>query len=569
MPRLQFALTILLFTIFCSTHVGAQPNWTWAKSAANAGSDTGNDIATDTSGNVYTVGRFSPFTLVFDTLTISNPSGNTVFFLTKHDPAGNILWGRTVTGAANCWGNSVDTDSAGNVFITGYFNGNLPIGSTTLINTDQFGSTPDMFIAKYDTDGNFLWARNPSGIKTETGSYASVDPDGNCYVAGYFSGTAVTFGSTTVSNSDATGNSPDIFLAKYDPNGNVLWAKSIGEVSDELPSGLSADVYGNVVLGAFFSGPFVILGTDTLTNNGTYGDMFIVKYDSSGNQLWTVHEGGPASDYMNNLDTGPHGEIVITGQYQSLSMTFGTATVTNSDGVGNYSDIFTAKYDANGNFKWVTTAGGNRSDHANSVSVDQFGNAFITGGFTSGNCAFGSTSITNSDNINGNSYDIFIARYDSSGVFSWVRKTGADDEDDIGFSVTTDRYNTCSFTGYFRSPIVVFGSDTLDNSSTSSTLYLDVFIAHLEDPTGVRNASVMNPSIAVAPNPSATGRFNFTHHESSGEVVICDMNGAVVQRRTFTSSVFEVDLASVPAGVYFATLYSDSGSSSVRIVKTP
>ncbi len=198
----------------------------WAKNAIQSGSAEGFGVCTDPSGNVYITGEFSG-SIKFGVYTLTNGAGAGSLFLTKYDNSGNVLWAKNANGVSTYGpiAYAVSTDAAGNVFVTGISNSPyITFGTYTLTNSGNY----DLFLAKYDSNGNFLWAKSAIGSGDEGGASVSCDASGNSFITGDFTSPTLVFGSYTLTNM----GSNDIYLAKYDPNGNVLWAK---KVQEELP----------------------------------------------------------------------------------------------------------------------------------------------------------------------------------------------------------------------------------------------------------------------------------------------------------------------------------------------
>jgi hypothetical protein len=441
----KLLIILLVFTSFVRAQL---PNYLWAKSEGGDGMDNGNSVATDASGNVIVTGYFTSTTIAFGTTTLTNPNslGTAEFFIVKYDASGNVLWAKRAGGSANDYGNSVVVDANGNSIVIGYFTSpTITFGTITLINA---GKT-DFFIVKYDASGNVLWAKSGGGSEFEEGVSVSTDASGNVVATGYFSSLLMTLGTTTLSTAvpiswdiflvkydangnvvwakreggsnndnstsvttDASGNilltggfySPtitfgtttftntgnsDFFIVKYDAAGNVLWAKSAGGNAYEVGSGVAIDVNGNSIVMGHFMSPTIAFGTTTLTN-GANDNFFLVKYDSGGNVLWAKSEGGSASPDVRGVSTDNNGNVLVTGQFTSPSITFGTTTFTNT----GISDFFLLKYNSAGNLLWAKSAGGNSDDMGKSVAIDTNGNIFVTGFFTSPTISFGSTTLT-------------------------------------------------------------------------------------------------------------------------------------------------------------------------------
>src|ERR1035437_8078323 len=184
---------------------------------------------------------------------------------------------------------------------------------------------------------NWLWAKRAGGADFDLCRSISADVGGNVFVTGYFNSPAIAFGSTTLTNFGNT----NAFIAKYGANGTVLWAKSTGGTGDEFGLSVSADAGGNVFVTGWFDSPTLIFGSTTLTNAGVY-NAFIAKYDSIGNALWAKSVGGTGRDVCYSVSADVGGNVFVTGNFNSPTITFGSTTVTNA---GNY-NVFIAKYDA-------------------------------------------------------------------------------------------------------------------------------------------------------------------------------------------------------------------------------
>lgn len=372
---------------------------------------------------------------------------------------------------------------------------------------------------------NWQWAKSGGAANSENGNSVITDASGNVYVIGYFFSPSITFGSYTLTNA---GNY-DIFIVKYDPLGNVIWAKSSGGIYDDVGYSVAADLNGNILVTGYYYSPSITLGSYTLTNAGG-GDIFIVKYDPSGNVLWAKSEGGTFDDNGYGITTDALGNIFITGSFQSANLTSGNYTLTNAgnddvfilkyDGLGNtlwaksgggsgndqgnsiatdangnvyitgffYStsfiletftlttagsgDIFVVKYDVSGNVLWAKRGGGNFNESGNSIATDATGNVFVTGSFLSSTLTIGIYTCTNTGN-----YDIFIAKYDAVGNELWV-KSGGGIFDDAGYGIVTDGIGNAYLTGHFHSPSITLGTYTLSNSGIG-----DIYVAQC-DATG-------------------------------------------------------------------------------------
>jgi hypothetical protein len=380
-------------------------NVIWARSAGEVLDMSGyvvSDICTDANGNVYVVGNYTT-SITFDSITLANERA----YIVKYDSSGNVLWAKGALTLAN----STAADALGNVYVVGSFYWlTLTLGSFTLTNTDTSGFFADIYIVKYDASGNVLWAKSIGSTGQDEIASIATDPMGNIFVSGSFGyTTSITIGTNTITN--ATNNNGwgyDIFVAKYDANGNVIWAQGAGGAgSNDYILGVSSDASGNVFITGKYYTPSITFGSTTLYNTDTSStnvsfDSFVVKYSAAGNMLWAKGIGGTGWDYGNGITNDTDGNVYIVGIY-SDTISFGSFNLSNTN-FGAF-NIFVVKYDPLGNVLWAKQAGGVDNDYGNSISLDVYGNIFITGTYTSPQMVFGTDTINNSGG-----YQMFLAK---------------------------------------------------------------------------------------------------------------------------------------------------------------
>ncbi len=540
MKKLYTTLVIALISI---NSFGQAPNWVWAKNAVGTGQDVGNSIAVDATGNTFIAGRFDSPTITFGTITLTN-SAYPDIFIAKYDANGNVIWAKSAGGTGYDEVNSIITDATGDVYITGYFRSStMTFGTTTLTNNSSIGYS-DIFIAKYDANGNLVWAKSVGGTNNDYGSSIATDAIGNTYLTGAFQSPVITFGAMTLTNNGAY----NIFIVKYDTNGNVVWAKSAGGTYDNSGKSIVTDAAGNTTITGYFSSPTITFGATTLTNGVIFGDpdIFIAKYDTNGNVLWAKSASGN-NDFAEgySISNDASGNTIITGFFSSTIITFGTTTLTNNAGINGSSDTFIAKYDTNGNMLWAKSAGGNSGDKGYSIATDAAGNSYLTGDFMSPTITFGTTTLTN----NGG-YDIFVAKYDTDGNVIWAKSAGGTGSDN-GHSIATDAAGNTYIAGTFQSPTLTFGSTTLTNNGS-----YDIFIAKLDGTTGI--AEIENgETVLLAPNPT-TSHTTITFNEAQKNTSIKVMNtlGECIQQLTTSNQQLTLDMSGYAKGVYFVKIES-------------
>jgi hypothetical protein len=242
----------------------------------------------------------------------------------------------------------------------------------------------DVFLAKYDASGGLVWAKAMGGTDSEEGQSVAVDGSGNAVLTGYFYGTAdFDPGSGTVNLTPAGGS--DVFLAKYDASGGLVWANAIGGTDYEESTSVSVDGSGNTVVTGIFFGTADFdpgSGTSNLTSSGN-ADVFLSKYDASGGLVWANAMGGTEYETSTSVAVNGSGNPVVTGYFYrtvDFDPSSSTTSLTSMSG-GAYG--FLAKYASSSCTN--PTSGG-------TIEAAQSGNSpFDPSAFTSSAAASGHT----------------------------------------------------------------------------------------------------------------------------------------------------------------------------------
>lgn len=316
---------IILVIAFCYiASSGFTQDCFWAQSAGGSVSETATDVAVDAAGNVYATGSFESASITFGSVTLTASSGNN-FYLVKYDAAGNVLWANTANGIAE--GYTVTTDALNNVIVAGYYDGaSTSFSGNTLINSGN----GDSFIVKYDGTGNLIWATSIGGISNAEYVYSiATDASNSIYVTGRFASSSVTIGSTVLTNAGTSG--PDLFVAKLAPSGTVLWADGTGGSFSDIANGLVCDDDANIYVIGNFNSNSIGFGSTTLNSPGTgQSNMFIAKYDSTGSVIWANTVEGYLGDALANDIASDGINVYVQGEYSAESVTFGTDVLTNA-----------------------------------------------------------------------------------------------------------------------------------------------------------------------------------------------------------------------------------------------
>lgn len=366
---------------------GPDGSFKWVRTAGGPSGDYTHAIACDAAGNSYITGEIEQ-TVHFGSVTITGNGSNDVF-VAKYNTNGDLVWVKKLGGShASDKGLGI-TLSAGNVYVTGFFQGTANFAGTTL----STAGGEDIFIAKYSLDGAFQWVKRAGGSGNDEGTGISGDSEGNIYVTGFFANTA-NFGGSSVTS----GGGSDMFIARYNSSGTCIWVKRIGNKGMDYGYGVAADNSGRI----FVTGGFrytTLFGSTSLKASGGHADMFVTCFNSSGNVIWAKRGGGNYNDYGRAIAADNSSNVYITGNY-GFTADFGGTTISGADSA----EIYFASYDASGNFRWVLRASGVADDSdpdrfiemGLSICVDPNRNVFASGAYRSAS-TFGSTTLSKWD----------------------------------------------------------------------------------------------------------------------------------------------------------------------------
>ncbi|MES2592983.1 MAG: T9SS type A sorting domain-containing protein [Bacteroidota bacterium] len=443
--------------------IGKTQNFEWSKRAGSWAYDYGNGIGTDNAGNMYVAGKYE-LNANFSG-TVLPCEGNHDLYVAKYSPSGALTWIRTAGGSSGDYAHCLAVDNSF-VYVGGEVQGSGNkikfVGSSIALYAK--GSN-DIVVAKYDLNGNLIWARNDGGVYNEEVLGITYDLAGNVYICGFFT-TKASFGSTTITGY----GDRDIYVAKYSPSGNFLWAKKAGGSAKDEAKAIKCDAAGNVYICGIFKGSANFNG-QTVSSKGNY-DMFVAKYTTNGEMQWVKTAGSTWDDAAWGITVDNAGKIFVTGEFNA-SVKF-DAIQLNTTGGG---DVFVARYNSSGGVEWAKKAGGTQPDRARAIGTDG-SNIFITGQF-GGTATFGSITRTAADNS-----DVFMAAMNNSGSFLWATSAGgaADAPEDLGYESGNAICAGTSGSVYATGAILngaQFGSTTLNAYSRT-----DIFITKLKNGSG-------------------------------------------------------------------------------------
>lgn len=556
-----FILFIFLF-INISCIFPQTPDWVWAISAGGNENDFSNCITSDKYGYIYFSGTYNSDSITFYNYTLFNNSNPDMYgniFITKLDLSGNIIWAKSAGGSDYDDVKGIVTDSYGNIYITGTFtNDSINFDNITLHNLGIVGN--DIFVAKYDPLGNILWAKSGgNGESHDFSSAITCDKEDNIYITGRYELNSFIFDNDTLTYIGPPPSTySDMYILKLNETGNILWGKTATGVNIEWGWSLTSDTIGNIYVCGGFTSPSVSLDSITLINTGDLysRNVFIAKYNSSGEIQWANNIFNNVGGYNNKITSDIFNNIYITGSFYDSTIVFGNTTLINTSDTA--CDMFIVKYDSSGNFIWAKSANGVGWEAIQDFVSDIDGNVYITGTTNSPSVTFDTTTLFDFEMPFGWSY---IVKYDSSGNLLWAKKSEGGNS-----GITNDNYGNTYITGLFADSIN-FDSITIYNSSL---YFCDIFVAKLSGSASSINEFQSLNSIIIYPNPvSEYLNINFQNNpveHTEFNIEITDISGRIIRCTTIFNKV-SLNVSSLPSGVYIIKVYTDKDLAIGKFIK--
>ncbi|MEO8429065.1 MAG: hypothetical protein ABI651_18390 [Verrucomicrobiota bacterium] len=427
--------------------------------------------------------------------------------------AQQFRWVKSGGGNDEDAGTALVVDAERNLYVAGHFSGTSTFGTNVLASS---GGT-DVFLVKMDSNGNFGWAVRAGGTNFDECAGVAVDPQRNILLTGYFAGQA-SFGNLALTS---VGNS-DIFIAKLDSTGEVLWAASAGGPAKDVANGIATDAMGS----SYVTGSYLETASFGATNltGGNLRQFFLAKYAFDGRLLWVRNTGGGENAVGNAVAADRDGNVWTVGDYYPLA----PQDTRNSD-------LFIIRHDPFGRTVWYTSFGGSEAASAQAVALDESANCYVTGTFN-GTAKFGSFTLSS----RGDS-DVFVLKCDPLGQVLWARKAGGS-YTDVGSRITVDPEGSCLVAGYFL-VAADFGNTHLTSGGSA-----DAFVMKLDtdghplwavQASGTANMGVYGLLADSAGSAYLTGYFRssspfggffLTNNSNGRDVFVCRLDNPPVPK---------------------------------------
>lgn len=391
--------TLFFFSIILPMTAYSQltylPSYNWGGNIGGTNYDSADNIITDLYGDVIVSGKFSS-NCDFDVSPSANmvtSSGSSDAYVAKYSKTGSLQWVKAFASNPVSEGSpyihSTATDSSGNIYLTGRFNGTVDFDpSSTGVKMLTSNGDADIFIAKLDRNGILVWAGSIGGTEHDRAYGITVDSQDKVYVTGNFRKTAdfdITSGVFNMTSEyiDTT------FILKIDKDAQLIWAKMTQGTGNDVGKDIAVDSAFNVFVTGdnYGTTDFDPSPTGTFNiSNSFSGQAYILKLDSNGNFL---NAGATSSANQSHFARSQkvkidgNNNVVITGNFVGTAdFNFGTTDNSmTSFGIYGSSDSYVLKVDNNLNYLWAAKLGEQFFDSANGLTIDQNNNILTTGQF--------------------------------------------------------------------------------------------------------------------------------------------------------------------------------------------
>ncbi len=539
--------------------------------------------------------------------------------------APDFLWAHGLGNSGHEEAQLIAADLSGNIVVAGFFEGMVDFDPSATSSTLTSSSSQDIFLMKMDGNGNLMWVRQFSSTGTSYAIDLEVDPSGNIFLLGSFTGTLD--GDPGAAVLTLTNVKTMAFIIKLDDSGILSWAKQFEGTAEVFPSSIDVSYPGSVYIhgdisdgiAEFESGP----GTFNLSTPSMWG--FLCKLDASGNLVWAIFP-SQIPNWFGEIAVDANDNVLITGRFVG-TIDFDPGPAVNTQSATSF-DVYLQKLDGAGNFEFVKSFGGPNTETGFKIDTDGDGNILLEGLFadsadfdpgpgvfqmkslggddifyiklnnigdflwagtlgTTLNDAPVYSSFDNQGNIYlvnliwttmdlnpnvsaGNMFstmgsnDGFIVKLDSAGNYQWVKFIG-DSGWDVLYQICFDSANNIYLAGYFNSPTIDFSSIQVANYLTTPPSY-NLFVAKLESTTsGLPNMQLA--AVNMFPNPANDFLNVEFPQQYSGTISISDMLGRIVFNSTLQNeTIYKVNISALPAGIYSIQLENDVSVFSEKVL---
>lgn len=516
-------LVLRIFFILASAGIASAqtPQLQWSALYGGSGQNSNYDVVHAQQGKVLTCGIYSA-AMTIGSQTLPN-AGAMDGYVTMFSATGQAEWSKRLSGSADDIIRCVYQDSQGDVFLAGQYASPASFDGNSL----PYAGETDGFLARLHPDGQIVWIKTSTNSGSMNWNRVATDASGNTIGLGQFTDTLILGSYTLIGNSF-----PNLVLAKWNPAGDLLWAKSWGAGGADNGFELCVAPSGHIVVSADYLGP-ITLGNLSLPWKGL-SDALVFQTDPDGNPVWAHSIGGKQTDNGFAVTVAENGDVIAAGCFMDTLKVNNTTLVSK----GGW-DMYVFRFTNTGEQVWGRSLGSKENDRCNSVCLGSDDRIYLHGWFQD-------TLISGPFSLSSmGSFDGFVAQFESDGQPCGAFSYGSDNLD-VGAGMDIDGEGNLVLAGYFFGSSITFGSQSL-SSNTSTTHY--VFR------TGPLISNILNKQPDLSPILcfQEGERMNFRSSET-GDIEVLDAMG----RRVFHSAISAEGVCSfsLPDGIYryrFAT----------------
>ncbi len=501
---------------------------------------------------------------VFIASRYPSPFNHNSFAITRADGIGNLWWTKSLSSANGIYANDLHAADSGCVVVVGAFEGSVdftPLGDPVYYSTTNGRMNP--FIMKVDAMGNLVWIKQLLGVGSAIPYKMDIDQNGDILIAGaFYSGTIDFDPGIGTSNMTNTTNNRDLFMARYDKNGNFIWAKKGDGFGTVYPTGLQISAKtGDIYLGASFGqNPDFDLssGLNVLSANGNR-DIAIVKYSMNGSLIWLKQIGGGDTEYLNEIALDTADNVIGVGNFAG-TVNFGSgSSSTYTSQINN--DLFIIKLNTAGAVQWTKVLASLNRKQASSVTTNSYSDIYIAGDYLSSldfdpgpGLAIGSSPTRHS---------AYQLKLNSQGAFQWFKEinaSGANVQNLIRLDSAGGIYTGGTYSNNyidFDPTVDTFMFPPVGNN-------YDCFLQKLYEtpyPTSTNQVAI-NERITTYPNPT-TGIVSICNLHALQEIEqieLLDLNGKRLlskKRNRQGGDCMQLNLKSYSSGTYYLHLHAE------------
>ncbi|MBN2173721.1 MAG: SBBP repeat-containing protein [Bacteroidales bacterium] len=517
-------ITVFYLSLFQNTNA-QKPSFEWAQNGGNSSFASGNsEIMSLGDGTLFLCGDFLE-TAVFGDFSINSEGENDVYVALLQEQ-GEMEWLQSFGGSDEDFLKAAATDGNDHVYFATAFYGETHIGTETF---NSMGSQ-DFYIAGFNKDGNFLWARHIGSLQTDYINSMDVDKEGNIVVTGKFYNDIIFGDEVLYSN-----GSSDFFIAKFDPFGNLIWLEQGGAGSTDDANSITTDPENNIFLTGYFYGE-TQLGDSVYTTTNPTG-VYLAKYSSDAGFLWARIIDGDNLSNVSFVEAEKQSGVFMSGNF-SGNLNLGSHTFN----TGEFNtDVYAAKFSDGGEILWAVHGGGDASDDIAALAADEAGNLYISGHYLM-DITFGNITLTYT--LCCGSPEIYIVKITPEGQPDW------------GDQISGERASVCSVdinlpehlyvSGIFYDTLNIGNFTTIEANADYNNYYASITWPGV---TNINNNSNID-NLNIYPHP--TREIISVELVNASQIRIYDIRGNCLSAIiTNSQKSLKISVSDLPNGIYF------------------